>query len=103
MEESHSVDSARPTRLLCYCGKPLDKLDVQGQPAGQRGRQVTGGPPPRSSRYSAYVPGNDRTPRFTFRCRRCRASVTVRDLTLFYAHQRVQSEGRRDVVAGVDF
>lgn len=91
-------------RLLCRCGKPLDRLDANGSPLRQRPSLVGEGAigPPASARYAQVASRPKTTPRYTWRCRRCMAPVTLRDMTLVDAAERCRSEGRDHVVVGLD-
>ena len=103
---------SRRTRLLCSCGKPLDRFEVPelmpATPAvpGALLRNPLGNPQvgrhhqTGSSHGDLPAPGD--SPRLRYQCRRCMATVVLRVDTIQDAYRRVVTEGGRDVVVGID-
>jgi hypothetical protein len=99
-------DGFRRGRLVCSCGKPLDRFPA-GRPNDDGIRGEVGLPEAVSrgvpTARVAIGPDSDGW-RFSWRCKRegCRRSVTLTEERLERGRERAAADGRTDVVVGVD-
>ncbi|MFO8075711.1 MAG: hypothetical protein R6T85_06300 [Egibacteraceae bacterium] len=92
-----------PQRLLCYCGKPLDRFGTMAWPDAPRALVRHTGRH-RQESVEAVEPGtpSGEDARMVWNCRRCRSRVALRADTIHAAYRRAEADGRADVVVGVD-
>lgn len=93
-------------RLVCYCGKPLDKLTMvedstrPGHALVTPQRAISRGRTGRGVGHAGHL--GTLGGRHGWRCRRCGADVRLTGSTLVDGSRSAVEDGRADVVLGVD-